>query len=466
LSPSSPSSSGGGPASGGGATPARELWGTRWGFVLAAVGSAVGLGNMWRFSYIAAEGGGAAFLLLYILMILLLGIPLMLCELTVGRRTHLSPIGALRELGGRGWVPLGGLFVTAGFLILSYYSVIAGWTARYAAEAATVGFAPDPGAHFGEISQGRDAMAWHLGFMVLTIAIVMGGIQKGIERAATILMPTLFLIVLGLAVWAFFLDGAGEGYAFYLMPNVAELMDPTVLRQATAQAFFSLSLGMGAMLTFASYLSKDTDLNQEAVTISFADFAVAFAAGLVVFPVIFALGLQDSVTESTVGALFISLPGAFVEMGTAGRVVGLLFFLALGVGAITSAISLLEVVTSSIIDELGMARKNAAIGVGILIALVGLLSAMNTDFLGLADAIAGDLFLVIGALGMSIFTGWAMKVDLATELARGAGEGFKRFIPMVVFLIRFVLPPVIAVVLWFAVQDTWMAIVGFMAGGG
>lgn len=449
----------------GGAVPAREIWGTKWGFVLAAVGSAVGLGNMWRFSYIAAEGGGAAFLLLYIIMILVLGIPLMLCELSVGRRTHLSPIGALRSLGGPGWVPLGALFVLTGFLILSYYSVIAGWTMRYAAEAATTGFAEDAGAHFGQIAAGQSAVLWHLLFMVITIVIVMGGIQRGIERAATILMPTLFLIVLGLAVWAFTLEGSSEGYAFYLMPQVGELMDVTVLRQAAAQAFFSLSLGMGAMLTFASYLSRDTDLNQEAVTISFADFLVAFTAGLVVFPVLFALGLQDAVTESTVGALFISLPGAFVEMGVAGRIVGLLFFVALAVGALTSAISLLEVVTASLIDELGITRKRAAIGTGVLIALFGLFSAVNTDFLGLADAVAGDLFLVIGALGMSVFVGWAMKADPATELTRGAGEGFKAVVPTVVFLIRFVLPPVIAFILWFALRDTWAAIVGFMGGG-
>ena len=447
-----------------GAAPARELFGTKWGFVLAAVGSAVGLGNMWRFSYVAAEGGGAAFVVLYIAMIALLGVPLMLCELTVGRRTHLSPIGALRKLGGTLWVPLGVLFVITGFLILSYYSVIAGWTLRYAAEAATVGFAPDPGAHFGAISQGPAAVYWHLAFMVLTIGIVMVGVQKGIERAAMILMPTLFLIVLGLAVWAFTLEGAAEGYAFYLMPDFNELMDPTVLRQAMAQAFFSLSLGMGAMLTFASYLSRDTDLNQEAVTISFADFAVAFAAGLVVFPVIFALGLQDQVSESTVGALFIALPGAFEAMGGMGRLVGLLFFLALAVGAITSAISLLEVVTSSIIDEFKMARKNAAIGMGVLIALAGLFSAFNTDVLGLVDQVAGDLFLVIGAFFMAIFVGWFMKEETAAELAKGAGEGFKTVIPTVLFLVRWVLPPVIAFVLWFAIGDAWAAVADFFGG--
>jgi neurotransmitter:Na+ symporter, NSS family len=444
---------------------ARELWGTRWGFVLAAVGSAVGLGNMWRFSYIAAEGGGAAFLFLYIGMVALIGVPLMLCELVVGRKTLLSPIGALRALGGPKWAPLGVLFVVTGFLILSYYSVIAGWTFRYALEGVLIGFPVDPGTHFEALATGRSAIAFHLIFMAVTIGIVMVGVQKGIERAALILMPTLLLIVLGLAAWALTLEGAGEGYAFYLRPDLGELMNPTVLRQAAAQAFFSLSLGMGAMLTFASYLSRDTDLNQEAVTISFSDFLVAFTAGLVVFPVIFALGLQDQVSESTVGALFISLPGAFESMGGIGRLVGILFFVALAVGAITSAISLLEVVTSSIIDETGMGRRNAAIGMGTLIALAGLLSATSLDVLGLIDQVAGDLFLVIGALMMSIFVGWVMKTDPAAELARGASEGFRSVIPAVLVLVRFVLPPVIGLVLFFSLRDAWGAFTAFFGGG-
>jgi neurotransmitter:Na+ symporter, NSS family len=446
-----------------GATPARELFGSKWGFVLAAVGSAVGLGNMWRFSYVAAEGGGAAFVFLYVAMVLLLGIPLMLCELVVGRSTHLSPVGALRTLGGKGWAMLGMLFVLVGFLILSYYSVIAGWTMRFALESALTGFPGDPGEHFGEIASGRSAALWHLSFMVLTIGIVMVGVQKGIERAATILMPTLFLIVLGLAVWAATLPGAGEGYAFYLRPDIGELLDPGVLGQATAQAFFSLSLGMGAMLTFASYLSRDTDLNQEAVTISFADFMVAFSAGLVVFPVMFALGLQDSVTESTLGALFIALPGAFEAMGGVGRIVGVLFFVALGVGAITSSISLLEVVTSSIIDEFGLSRKNAAVGMGILIALFGLISANSLDMLGLVDQIAGNLFLVVGALGMSIFVGWVMK-DPTTELRRGASGFFQKALPAVMVLVKYLLPPVIAIVLWSQIVETVEVVKGVFGG--
>ncbi len=451
-------------SSGSGAKPARELFGTKWGFVLAAVGSAVGLGNMWRFSYVAAEGGGAAFVILYIAMVALLGIPLMLCELVVGRKTHLSPIGALRTLGGKRWAVLGMLFVLVGFLILSYYSVIAGWTLRFAVESALTGFPGEPGAHFTEIASGRGAVMWHLLFMALTISIVMVGVQKGIERAAMILMPTLFLIVLGLAAWATTLPGAGAGYAFYLQPDLGQLLDPGVISQAVAQAFFSLSLGMGAMLTFASYLSKDTDLNQESVTISFADFLVAFTSGLVVFPVMFALGLQDAVTESTVGALFIALPGAFEAMGGVGRIVGVLFFVALAVGAITSAISLLEVVTSSIIDEFGISRRNAAVGMGILIAMFGLLSANSLDILGLVDQFAGELFLAVGALGMSIFVGWFMK-DPITELARGAAPGFQAVIPTALVLVRYVLPPVIAVVVWFQILAT-IEVVRVTFGGG
>jgi NSS family neurotransmitter:Na+ symporter len=443
-----------------GGTPARELFGSKWGFVLAAVGSAVGLGNMWRFSYVAAEGGGAAFVFLYIFMVAVIGLPLMLSELVVGRKTNLSPIGALRQLGGNGWAKLGMLFVLVGFLILSYYSVIAGWTLRYALGGILGGFPESPADHFVAIASGRDAILWHIVFMAMTIGIVMVGVKKGIERSATLLMPSLFLIIVGLAVWASTLDGAAAGYRFYLAPDFGELLNPKVIRQAAAQAFFSLSLGMGAMLTFASYLSRQEDLNEQAITISFADFAVAFVAGLVVFPVIFGLGLQESVSESTVGALFIALPGAFESMGGVGRVVGVLFFLALAVGALTSAISLLEVVTASIIDEFGISRRNAAMGMGILIGLFGLLSASSLDILGLVDQIAGELLLVVGALCMAIFVGWVMK-DPADELRAGASPRLAGMAPAVLFLVKWILPPVIAVVLWFQAEATWGVVRSF-----
>ncbi|HSO99920.1 MAG TPA: sodium-dependent transporter, partial [Thioalkalivibrio sp.] len=319
----------------------REIWGTRLGFILAAVGSAVGLGNMWRFPYRVSEGGGAAFVVLYLVFTLVIGIPLMLSEFAVGRRTRLSPIGALKKEGGGAWTLVGFLGVLTGFLILAFYSVIAGWVLRYAIEGALWGFNTDPGAHFTQVSSGFAPILYHLAFMGITITIVMGGVEKGIEKASLIMMPALFAIVLGLAVWAFSLPGSSEGYTFYLAPSFTELLNPQTFAEAAGQAFFSLSLGMGAMLTFASYLSRHENLNREAATIAAADFGVAFTAGLVVFPVIAALGLQGQVSASTVGALFIALPGGFVEMGMVGRWVGVAFFLALFVGAVTSAVSLL-----------------------------------------------------------------------------------------------------------------------------
>jgi len=424
----------------------REVFGTRMGFILAAVGSAVGLGNMWRFSYTASEGGGAAFVILYIVLTLLIGIPVMLAEFAAGRKSRRSPIGALRAAGGPKWIPVAFFYVGAGFLILSYYSVIAGWVVRYAFEAVTIGFPADPGAHFEAISTGPTAMSYHILFMIFTVAIVMGGIEKGIERASSLMMPALFIILVGLAMWVSTLDGAGAGYAAYLKPVWGDLLNGETFASAAAQAFFSLSLGMGAMLTFASYLSKDENLNREGGIIASADFGVAFIAGLVVFPIVFALGLQGAVSESTVGALFIALPGAFAEM-PGGRFVGALFFLALMVGAVTSAISLLEVVVASIIDEFDIPRKKAALGAGTLIALFGLVSASDLRWLGLIDKVAGELFLIVGGLGMALLVGYRME-GAREELETGASPLFKSLIPVVFIFLRYIVPPILLYVIW------------------
>ena len=440
----------------------RELFGTRIGFILAAVGSAVGLGNMWRFPYRVAEGGGAAFVTLYVILTLVLGIPLMLCEFSVGRRTRLSPIGAMRREGGGMWPFVGFLGVLTGFLILSYYSVIAGWVVRYGIEGILSGFAADPGAYFNEVTTGVAPILYHIAFMVLTITIVSVGVEKGIEKASLILMPVLFTIVIGLAVWASTLVGSGDGYSFYLAPSFSELLNPNTLAEAGGQAFFSLSLGMGAMLTFASYLSRHENLNREATTIAFADFGVAFIAGLVVFPVIAALGLQSQVSESTVGALFIALPGAFVEMGAVGRVVGIAFFFALTVGAVTSAVSLLEVVTASMIDEFKIQRKSAAIGAGVLILLVGLIPATSLDALGIIDSIT-EWFLAVGALGMTLFVGWRMR-DPISEMVDGASGMFARVVPTMMLFVKFVMPPIIGFVVFWTGRKFWITLMTTLGG--
>ena len=433
----------------------REHWSRGLGFTLAAVGSAVGLGNMWRFSYMAAENGGAAFVALYVVMTLLVGLPLLLAELTVGRGAARSPIEALRYYGGRGWTPLGGLFVLTGFLILSYYSVIAGWAVRYALESIVTGFAGDAAARFGEVSTGWDAAGWHVAFMIITIIVVAGGIRSGIERAAVVLMPALGVLVVGLAIYAATLEGSREGYVYYFTTDFSEILDFEVAKDAAGQAFFSLSLGMGAMLTYASYLSREHDLARESALVAVSDFGVAVVVGLVIFPLIFALGLQDEVVggggESTLGALFVVLPKAFAELGAAGNAIGCLFMLVLSVAAVTSSMSLLEVVVSSAIDTVGWSRKRAAWLAGGAIMVLGLPSALSLKFLDLMDSLGGALFLVVGGVFLSVFVSWRMD-DPVREVGSPRYAGALR---IWLLLLRWVVPPVLLLMAYFLLRASF-----------
>ncbi len=451
----------------GGSPGSREQWRSRWGFLLAAVGSAVGLGNMWRFSYLAAEKGGAGFVGLYLVFTLLLGLPVMLAELTLGRGARRGPVSALAHYGaeapgGTGWRWLGIVFVMAGFLILAYYGVIGGWTLRYAAESATIGFAADAGAHFDEIASGLDSLTMQIVFMLLTTLVVSGGIGAGIERVARIAMPALFAIMLGIALYAATLDGAGAGYRYYLNFDLEKALALDVVVAAAGQAFFSLSLGMGAILTFASYLPRESNLARETVVISFSDFGVAFVAGLMVFPLIFALGMQDEISGSTIGALFVALPQAFESMGGVGRIVGLAFFVALVVGALTSAISLLEVIVSASMDAFGWDRRRAAIASGAAVTVAGSWPAFDIAILDLADSVAINLFLVGGGLGIAIFVGWVMR-DPIGEASGGASrsflhEGWR-------LLLRFVVPITLVFILWHSLPETWEKLVAVLTAG-
>lgn len=433
----------------------REQWTGRTAFVLAAVGSAVGLGNMWRFSYLTAEKGGAAFVLLYLVFTAAVGLPVMLAELTIGRGAQRSPIQALAHYGGPAWRPLGFLFVAAGFVILAYYGVIAGWAVRYAGDALMGNIPADAGAYFGEVSEGWDTFGYHAAFMAVTILFVRGGVKRGIERAATLMMPLLFVLVIGIAIYARTLDGSSGGYAYYLNVDFSRVLDWDVLVAAAGQAFFSLSLGMGAMLTYASYLGRDHDLPSESLLIAGADFSVAFVAGFMVFPLIFALGLQTTVMgqdTGTVGALFIALPTAFAKMGGAGQFVGALFFVTLIVGALTSAISLLEVVVAAAMDGLGWERRRAAMVMGLLITAVGGLAAWRIDILDAMDTLANNVFLIGGGLGLSIFCGYVMKDPSGEAHASSGGAGWTfAWLP----LLRYVVPVILAVILVVSLSGTF-----------
>ncbi|MDH4043898.1 MAG: sodium-dependent transporter [Gemmatimonadota bacterium] len=443
-----------------GSTSPRDAWGTRAGFILAAVGSAVGLGNMWRFAYKASEGGGAAFVLVYLAIVALVGIPLMTSEFIIGRLAQESPARAVRRLGGPAWAPLGWLFVLCGLGILAYYSVIAGWTMRYAIDAIRNAIPSDTGAYFGEVSQGVDAALYHLVFMILTITVVAGGVKGGLERANLIMMPLMFLILISLAIWAVTLPNGAGGYAYYLRPDVSKLLDRDILTAAAGQSFFSLSLGMGALMTYASYLQSKENLAREAVTVALSDFGVAFTSGLVVFPVIFSFGLLDQVGESTVGALFIALPAGFDQLGRAGDYVDTAFFVMLLFAALTSAISLLEVVVAALVDGLHMRRRDAAIFAGFVIAVLGLPAAFNTTFLGNLDALVGQFLLMVGGLFTAFLVGYRLLPAADAELAKGMpNAGMRR---VWASLVRYVAPVVLIIVLAFLTGPTWDAVVGLV----
>jgi NSS family neurotransmitter:Na+ symporter len=448
------------------ASAGRDAWATRAGFILAAVGSAVGLGNMWRFSYVAAEGGGAAFVLLYLFFVAFIGMPLMTSELIVGRMTKVSPVKAVKELGGPGWGPVGTLFAFCGFGILSYYSVIAGWTMRYALDAAR-GALPSQASqaadYFMSVGTGAPALITHLIFMAVTVFIVIRGVKKGLERTAMILMPLLFAILVGLALWATTLSGGGAGYAYYLKPQLAELLNPAVITDAAGQAFFSLSLGMGALMTYASYITTKDNLARETVTIALSDFSVAFIAGLFIFPIIFHFGLADAIglggetlnTDSTVGTLFIAIPPALLGLPI-GQWIVLAFFVMLFFAALTSAISLLEVVVTAVIDSWGWERRKAALVFGSVILIAGVPSAMNLNFLDVIDKLVGTVLLMLGGLMTSILVGYRILPQADAELAQGFENpgGRKAW----AFLVRYVVPPVLLVVLIFSVPKLFTAI--------
>lgn len=407
----------------------RETWATRTGFILAAVGSAVGLGNIWRFPFITADGGGAAFLVVYLLFVAFIGFPAILVEFVVGRRTERNPVGALMELGGNAWKYVGGIFIVTGFVILSYYSVVAGWFIRYFLEgfrgsysSRLADYGGEAGAMFGEVSTGMDAFVLHTVFMILTIGIVALGIRRGIELATKAMVPSIVVLLVGLAIWAVTLPDTGAGYEYYLSPDFGVILQnwTDILPNAAGQAFFTLSLGMGVMITYASYLGEDRNLTKDAATIIGFDTGIAFLTGLVVFPILFSAGITEQL-EGGPGTIFISMTEAFTTVA-GGHIIGLVFFGTVAIAALSSAISLLEVVTAYVIDEKGVERWKAAVGMGGIIYLLGVPVTFDLIFLDLLDGFANGILLVFGALVLMLLVGWIAPRFAAEELSKGIGD--------------------------------------------
>ncbi|QLD91111.1 sodium-dependent transporter [Natronomonas salina] len=399
----------------------RETWATRIGFILAAVGSAVGLGNIWRFPFQTAENGGAAFLVVYIIAVLLIGIPAILAEFVIGRRSKQSAIGAFDALGRPRWRWVGAVGVLAGFWTLSYYSVVGGWVVRYAIGSVTGAYLGDPGTYFGAISAGPEAVAFHAVFMLVTIGIVAFGVESGIEMATKLMVPSIILLMLGLAVYAFTLSGSAAGYEYFLSPDFDALVAnfESVIPAAVGQALFSLSLGYAVMITYASYIDRDENLGVDGLSIAITNTFVAVLAGLVVFPLLAAQGV-DYGSEGP-GAIFVTVPTAFADLpNLAARAIGFVFFFVVFIAALSSAISLLEVVTSHLVDSYDVDRKPIAVGLGVIIFVLGIPSAWDTAWLTWFDLVSVNLLLPVGVFGVVVFAGWILSADATDELGRGA----------------------------------------------
>ena len=393
----------------------REQWGSRWGFILATMGSAVGLGNIWRFSYAMGSNGGSAFLIIYLLSVILLGFPIMLIEFSIGRRGQDDAVESFKKIAPNTyWYLAGGLGVLAAFLILSFYGIIGGWSLRYTFEYLAGGISGDSQAFFLDfIAQPVAPILWSLLFMGLTVVIVLMGVQKGIEKSSKWMMPVLSLLVVGLAIYSLTLGGNAEAFAFMFQPEWSAFTDPGVYLAAMGQAFFTLSLGMGIMLTYGSYLKPEERLTSSAAVIILLDTAFALVSGLMIFPALFAFGLDP--TEGA-GLVFIVLPVIFEALGGIGVFVGLLFFVLLSIAALSSSISLLEVSVAFLMDRVKLTRKGVTLLLGTVIFLLGIPSSLSqgameitvlgSSFLDFMDLLTANVLLPSSALLSVIFVAW------------------------------------------------------------
>jgi NSS family neurotransmitter:Na+ symporter len=442
----------------------RDNWGSKAAFVLAAAGSAIGLGNIWAFPTNAAANGGGAFLLVYIIFVVLIGAPVMLAEFTIGRTTQRNPVGAFKALAPKSaWKALGALGVLTGVVILSFYSVIAGWTLAYIVKCVTGTFKPgvDTLAIYQQMSSNP---VTELGYLLLcislTVLVVAGGVRKGIEKWTKVLMPILLVLLALLAVRAVTLSGAGEGLSFYFKPDLS-LINLRVILAAAGQAFFSLSLGMGTMITYGSYIAKRDNLETSTFWVAGLDTGIAILAGLIIFPTLFHAGL--GLQEGGPGMVFVVLTSLLGEIPPApigGIIFGTGFFVLLGIAAITSTVSVLEVGVAYLVDEKNFSRKKAVVILGALSFVLGIPSALGNgavdwltnlpvvggDFLSLLFLLFGQYALATGALFISLFVGWKWGAKAAIAEVESEGNVF-RFKVVWAFLVRFVCPIFLAVIL-------------------
>ena len=414
----------------------RSEFSNKLGFVLAAAGSAVGLGNIWRFPYLAAKYGGGLFLLIYIIFVLTFGFTIMIAEIAIGRKTKLSPIGAFKKLHEKFGL-IGTIASVVAFLILPYYCVIGGWVVKYFITFLTGQHVLTAQDDFftSFIALPKEPIIWQILFVLVTFVIIIMGVQKGIEKASKVMMPVLIILSFIVAIYSMTLPGAMEGVKYYLIPKLSDFSFQSVL-VALGQMFYSLSLAMGIMITYGSYLSKNDDIEKSVKQIELFDTGIAILAGFMIIPAVFAFsGGDKNALGAGPGLMFITLPKVFNSMG-ASRIVGTVFFLLVMFAALTSSISLMEAVVATVCDQFKLERKKASVLVMIITILLGIPSSLgngiwsnftifNMDFLTFMDFITNSVLMPIGALLTCIFVGYIIKTEVIVDEVKSSGA-FKR----------------------------------------
>lgn len=439
----------------------RENFGNRFGVLVAMAGSAIGLGNLWRFPYLVGSYGGAAFVFVYIFCVFLLCLPIFMSEVVVGRRSHANAYGAFKKLApGTKWKWLGAVSVVTPIIVVSYYSVVGGWSVEYFFKSLTLEFTAgttqsEMGTMFGRfISSVWAPITGHTIFLLLTAFIIIAGVKSGIEKFGKVMMPLLFILIIFIAVRAATLPGAGEGLKYLFQPDFSKI-DASVCAAALGQAFFSLSLGVGTILTYGSYVSKNENIIASSTYTATADFMFAMLASCAIMPAVFAFGLNP---QEGPGLVFETLPFIFANMPL-GWLVAILFFLALIVAALTSSISLYEVGVAYLVEEKKFSRRGASILVFVVAWVLGILCSLSfgplsdlkifgQTIFNFFDKLSANVLMPVGGLLLVIFVGWVMKKeDVVDELTNGGAlSGNRRVSGIIYFLIRYVCPLAVAAV--------------------
>lgn len=438
----------------------RSHWSGRLGFIMAAVGSAVGLGNIWKFPFITGMNGGGAFVLVYLVAILCCGLPILMAEFLIGRHTQKDIVGSFRDLAPQSkfWKSIGWLNLAACFIIVSYYGVVAGWTLEYLFKSITGAFSGNnpeeiEGLFGALVTDPVRQIICLTAFIGITLIAVISGIKEGIERWNKILMPTLFVLLIFLAGYAMTTEGAFAGLKFMLYPDFSKLTAAGVL-EAIGHSFFTLSLAMGIMVTYASYMDKREPIYPVAIRIAFLDTLVAIVAGLAIFPIVFAVGMEPS---GGPGLIFKTLPQVFATIPLGG-VLAVLFFLSLAFAALSSAISLLEVLTTFMIDEKKYSRKKATIFMALAVYVSGIPSALSystfgniklikgMEILDSLDYVASNFMLPIGGLLIAVYTGYILDKRIARAEITEGEKGYLTIFNIWYFTIRYVAPVAVFIV--------------------